>query len=127
MYFEFLDVSIFLRSIYMYDKSNPFNILSFVSFNNNNGRSVQHNKQFSPLPLSHPYFNCLLRLWNTLPFFDLNLSPDTNLAKLKRFLWNHFIHHFDFNGIYTFQFYCTCAKCSASPITPNFKLYYNLI
>jgi hypothetical protein len=46
MYFEVLDISFFLKSLYMTNNSSSdhFNILSFVPFNETNLRAKDHNK-----------------------------------------------------------------------------------
>uniref|UniRef100_A0A1X7SEX0 Alkylated DNA repair protein AlkB homologue 8 N-terminal domain-containing protein n=1 Tax=Amphimedon queenslandica TaxID=400682 RepID=A0A1X7SEX0_AMPQE len=118
MYFEYLDISFFLRSLKDKESScaDSFDILSFVTFNESSSRSSHHAKLChitSPSSQTcSSYFHRIPRLWNQLPTFDLSLSPETNCLKLKRFLWQQFLSSFDSSLIMfteTIKWYYTCT------------------
>ena len=62
-------------------------------------RSSTHNKLIHHINLNrNSYFHRLLptlRLWNAFPVIDINLSNTSFKAKLKKFMWNHFVDHFN--------------------------------
>ena len=122
MYLEYLDISFLLRCLKDAGSDN-FNINSFITFATQSTRAASHFKLTHSAPLStlssRLYFHRLPRLWNMLPTFDLSLSTTTLLIKLKRFLWAHFLEHFDGNNPCTFHFMCPCAKCMSYPSPIN--------
>ena len=128
MYFEYLDISFTLISLH--NSSDPnytgsFNILNYITFSNNNSRTSNHFKlshKFSrSSETSCSYFFRLPKLWNSLPSFDLTLSPSTNCKKLKSFLWQHFLCSFDSNNLCTYHYKCLCCKCSSLSLPSNFS------
>ncbi len=56
-------------------------------------------------------YNCLPRLWNSLPLIDMNLVTSTIKATLKNLLWQHFLSNFDSDAPCTFHFKCPFNKC----------------
>ena len=78
-------------------------------------RSSVHNKLKHHLHTSisnrNSYFHCLPRLWNALPIFDINLSIATIKARLKAYMWNHFVDNFDDDNPCTYHYLCPCSKC----------------
>ena len=43
----------------------------------------------------HFYFNCIYRLWNSIPLINMDLSTFTIKNQLKQFFRNHFITNFN--------------------------------
>ena len=130
MYFEYLDISFALGCLHDSSDTNytgSFDILTFVSFTNTNSRSGGYMKLCHKLSLSsqtsRSYFYRLPKLWNSLPSFDLSLSPRTNCMKLKKFLWNHFLHSFNSINPCSYQFKCLCDKCSSVSFPPAFSRF----
>ena len=127
MYFEYLDISFALGCLHDSSDNNytgSFDILSFISFTNTNSRTGGYMKLCHKLSHSSQtscsYFYRLPKLWNT---FDLSLSPSTNCMKLKKFLWNHFLHSFASNNLCSYHFKCLCSKCSFVPHPPTFSRF----
>ena len=87
MFFELNDVLFFVKSVKF--PSPTFNILDYVSFCNSKtwSSSSKLKHTFSSITSSaHFYFNLLPRLWNTLPFIDLNQSVSTIKQDVKKVL-----------------------------------------
>ena len=112
--FELADIMFFVNSFK--NKTNRFCITDFVSISCSNTRSsdkltLRHTRS-SHNQHRHFYFNRLPRLWNCLPAIDMSLSSQCIKTLIKRFLWSHFVTHFDPYNICSFHFLCPCSKCS---------------
>ena len=118
MTLELYDITFFLKQL---KRPTPgFNILDFVTFTTSKTRSSTSNKlkhTFSHTSSSHHFYH-LPRIWNALPFIDLNRSLTTIKSTLKLFFWNHFLNYFDSNNLCTFHFLCSCSSCSISHALP---------
>ena len=111
--------------------SKRFNILSFVNFCSSQTRSSAYFKLRHSLSRKnytcHLYFNGLPRLWNSLPYIDIQRSVSTINKKLKDFMLSHFIKNFDPDNACSFHFVCPCVKCTLLPVSctltpPSYKL-----
>ena len=73
--FEISDILFFIKNLK--NPPNNFNIGTYISFSVGNTRScgvkLRHNAS-STNEERHFYFNRIIRLWNSLPIIDLNLS-----------------------------------------------------
>ena len=112
--FELADIMFFVNSFK--NKTNRFCITDFVSISCSNTRSsdkltLRHTRS-SLNQHRHFYFNRLPRLWNCLPAIDMSLSSQCIKTLIKRFLWSHFVTHFDPYNICSFHFLCPCSRCS---------------
>ena len=78
MQLELYDILFFIRCLKEPGDSNAFSIQSYVNFSNTNTRSCTHHKLKHSLSKSyatgHFYFNRVPRLWNSLPYLNLDLS-----------------------------------------------------
>ena len=94
--FEIQDVLFAIKSLK--SPTRNFDINRHITFTQEHTRSST-NKLIHHLHINNlnrnSYFRCLPRLWNALPVIDTNLSIATIKAKLKKFMWNHFVDHFD--------------------------------
>ena len=120
--FELHDILFAIKSLKT--PTTQFNINNYINFNLNNTRSGANNKLIPTHHLNnlarHSYFHRLPSLWNTMPVFNLNMSFALLKSKLKQFLWDHFLNHFDDNNNCTFHFQCPCSRCHTSrPPTVN--------
>ena len=117
------DIIFFIKSVK--SPTTAFNINNFVEFRFSSSRSSSGHKLIHRLSYSnttrHFYFNRLPRLWNSLPFIDLNLSVEIIKKQLKRFYWSHFLQHFDSSNLCTFHYLCPCSKCSSTPCIYNYN------
>ena len=113
MEYEIRDILFFNKCVKTNDL--PFNIHEFITFNTTTTRSATFFKLLHSRPRnriqSNEYFNRFPRLWNSLPFIDIELSIFTLKDKLKTFFWQHFIINFNPNNPCTFHFLCPCSKC----------------
>ena len=120
--YELLDILFLVRNLQFPDPSFP--ISEFVSFSSSStraGHSLKLVHQISHTHLSsHSYFKRIVRLWNALPPIDLSLSLSTIKARLKEFMWSHFLENFDPDMPCTFHFLCPCAKCAKLYRSPIF-------
>ena len=57
-------------------------------------------------------FNRISRLWNSLPYIDLNLPFSVIKANVYDYFWNHFIQYFDSTNVHLYHFVCPCNQCS---------------
>ena len=73
--------------------SDYFNIHEFVQFCSHSTRAGHGFKLKHPLCRSNYernfYFNRIPRLWNSLPSFDITLSPPAIKSKLRAYFWDH--------------------------------------
>ena len=93
---DLYDIMIFIKALQQ--PSPHFNIYQYISFISSNNRSSSANK------LNHVYttrnyarnfyFNRLLRIWNQLPFIDVNQSLPVIKATIHKHLWQHFVTNF---------------------------------
>ncbi len=113
MWFELLDIIFIVKCL----KNPPdnFDILQHVSFCASNTRSaskrhlVHHYSRTSAA--RHSYFNRIVRLWNSLPDINLELTVSTIKSHLWQFLWNRFIDSFNPDFPCSFYFLCPCSNC----------------
>lgn len=121
MFFELNDIMFFVKSVKF--PSPTFNILDYVSFANFKTRSssskLKHTLS-STTSSAHFYFNRLPRLWNSLPFIDLNQSLSTIKRNIKKVLWNHFLKNFNSDNSCSFHFCCPCTNCISNCVSVNF-------
>jgi len=97
-----------------------FNIANHISFSQAQTRSSVHNKLKHHLHTSNSnrisYFHRLPRLWNALPVFDINLSIATIKARLKAYMWNHFVDNLDDDNPCTYHYLCPCTVANATSV-----------
>ena len=121
MFLELNDIMFFVKSVKF--SSPTFNILDYVSFSNSKTRSSSSKLKhtFSPTTSSaHFYFNRLPRLWNSLPFIDLNQSLSTIKRNVKKVLWEHCLKNFNPDNFCSFHFCCPCANCISNCVSVKF-------
>ena len=120
--FELNDVMFFVSCLK--HPTTAFNIYDYVSFSCHSTRSSKGLKLKHTVSrtnaVGHFYFNGLPRLWNSLPFIDLDKSLPSIKNLLKQFFWQQFLLKFNSDNPCTYHFVCPCAKCSHSSITCNF-------
>ena len=104
-----------------------FDILNFIIFSSQTTRSssqfkLVHQQAYSTRS-RHFYFNCLPRLWNSLPPIDLELCYKYITCKchLRNHLWDHFTRNFDSHRSCTFHYVCPCVSCSQLFHSPTFN------
>ena len=104
-----------------------FDILNFIIFSSQTTRSssqfkLVHQQAYSTRS-RHFYFNCLPRLWNSLPPIDLELCYKYITCKchLQNHLWDHFTRNFDSHRSCTFHYVCPCVSCSQLFHSPTFN------
>ena len=73
-----------------------YNYLNHVRTNSN------YNRNF--------YFNRIPRIWNQLPYIDINQSLPVIKATIYNHLWQHFITNFSSDIPCTYHFCCRCSK-----------------
>ena len=77
--------------------TSSFNINSCVSFSisgtRSSGLKLRHSTPFTNKQ-HYCYFNCICRLWNSLPIINMNLSTFTIKNQIKSFFWKHFTANF---------------------------------
>ena len=120
--FELHDILLAIKSLKT--PTTQFNINNYINFNLTNIRSGANNKLIPTHHLNnlarYSYFHRLPSLWNAIPAFNLNMSFALLKSKLKQFLWDHFLNHFDDNNNCTIHFQCPCSQCHTSrPPTVN--------
>ena len=112
-WFEYIDIMFFITSLH--HRSDRFDILRYVTITSHCTRSsdkvtLQHT--FSRSCLSHHfYFNRLPRLWNALPFIDINNPINSIRRVVKRILWSNFLNNFKSDDPCSYHYCCPCNKC----------------
>ena len=126
MEFEIADIMLLVKSIKF--PSDHFPICNFVKFCSHPIRAghsfkLKHSLCRSNLEQSY-YFNRIPRLWNSLPFLDINLPLSSIKSNLRQLFWNHFLSNFNPKYVCTYQFLCPCPKCSKLPIKMCFFVIF---
>ena len=119
--FDFNDLIFFIKSFK--SRSHHFDINNYISFSHSSTRSSSNNKLThikSTCNLDRHFYFCRLpRLWNTLPYINLNLPFNKIKDQIFGHLWNHFIEHFVDDNTFSFQLVCPCNNCM-SKLSCNF-------
>lgn len=122
MLYELNDIMFFIKNVK--EPSDSFDILKYVTFNSSTTRSSKHKLAHSRSCCNsqrHFYFTRLIRLWNTLPIIDLNLSLDTLRHHIKSYMWSVFCSQFQSLNPCSFHLVCPCSRCMYTPRSPNFN------
>ena len=124
MEFELVDIMFLVKSVKF--PSGHFNIHEFVQFCSHPTRAGHSFKLKHLLCRSNYernfYFNRIPRLWNSLPFLDITLSPSVIKSKLRAYFWDHFMSNFNSNNLCTYHYLCPCPKCSQLPVKMHFNV-----
>ena len=119
---DLYDIMFFIKVIQQ--PSPQFNIYHYISFSSSNTRSSSANKlnrvHTNRNYARNLYFNRLPRIWNQLPFIDINQSLPVIKATIHKYLWQHFVTNFSSNVPCTYHFCCRCTKCFDSGLTVDF-------
>ena len=126
MEFEIADIMLLVKSIKY--PSDHFPILNFVKFCSHPTRAghsfkLKHSLCRSNFEQSY-YFNRIPRLWNSLPFLDINLPLSSIKSELRQFFWDHFLSNFNSKSVCTYHFLCPCPKCIKLPIKMRFFVIF---
>ena len=119
---DFYDIIFFIKALKQ--PSHHFNILHYVTFSTINTRSTSTNMlvhiRTNTNYTRNFYFNRLPRLWNKLPFIDLNQSLPTIRTTIYNYLQQHFQNNFSPDIPCTYHFCCICTYSHNLGITSNF-------
>ena len=106
--FDFNDLIFFIKSYK--SRSHHFDINNYISFSHSSTRSSSNNKLThikSTCNLDRHFYLCRLpRLWNALPYINLNLPFNKIKDQIFGYLWNHFIEHSVDDNTCSFQLVC---------------------
>ena len=120
-YLELMDILFLVKCLQFPDPS--FDIKAFVSFSNLSTRSGSTCKlvyrRFSTNKSRHFYFNRVVRLWNSLPPFDISRSLSCIKSTLLDVLWEFFVCHFDPDDPCSFHYLCPCSTCHLNYPAPS--------
>ena len=123
MIFELNDIIFFIKCLKK--PTEYFDILNYVTFCSSRTRSSTYFKLRHSLTkknsVRHFYFNRLPRLWNSVPYIDVDQSIAVIKMKLKNFFWCHFIKNFNPDNACSFHYVCPCAKCSLLHVSYHFN------
>ena len=114
-FFELNDILFLVKSLK--SPTPAFNIYDYVTFNTSATRSGTFNKLIHKYAHTnqarHFFFNRIVRLWNSLPTINLNLTTNTIKSILYNHFWldfwSHFHQHFNSNNVHTFYYLCPCS------------------
>ena len=107
-------------------KNHPdnFNLFDFVSFGTTSTRSSSSSK-LVPTSLCIPwlnatrhfYFGRIVRVWNSLPLFDIQNSYKVlkNFSTLYIY-WNYFVNNYNPDAPCTWYKACPCCQCAFIPV-----------
>ena len=116
MYLYDLNDILFLAKCILHPPDN-FDIFQFVSFCSHPTRSCSEGKlqvKFKRIStIHHFFFNRVVKLWNKVPSWclDLTLSFPSIKARLSDHFYNHFLNHFNPDSICSYHFVCPCPNC----------------
>ena len=92
-----------------------FNIYNHISFASSKTRSGTTNKlkynYRRTTATRHYYFNRVVRLWNSLPPFNLSQPYVSIKCQIYTYFRNHFIVNFDPDNPCSFHYLCPCSSC----------------
>ena len=121
LWMELQDILLFLTLL----KNPPdnFNLLDYVSFSTTSTRSSSTNK-LVPTSLCIPrlnstrhfYFCRIVRVWNSLPPFDIQNSYKVLKNFFSTLYWNYFVNNYNPDVPCTWYRVCPCCKCASIPV-----------
>ena len=122
LWLEYQDILLLVKL--MSDPPDNFHIDDFVTRVSSSTRaSTQHKlkRVYSRSPrlnsTRHFYFNRVVRLWNMLPPFEVDLPFSTIKKDIFEIFWNFFLTNFTVHDSCTWFVSCPCTKCVSLP--PN--------
>ena len=124
LWLEFLDILLLIKLL-----QNPpdnFNVSNFIV--PASSRESSHlnlkpvNAQIPRLNSTrHYYFNRVIRIWNTLPPLDLELSLTTLKKKIHSTFWDYFTTNYCIHLPCTWYICCPCTTCITSQAHVSFR------
>ena len=123
MQFEVADILFFVKL--MKNQNSRFPISKYITLSSHKTRQktffkLRHAKSSSN-SMRQLYFNRFPRLWNSLPYIDLDLSVMSIKRKLFELFWQHFISNFDTDNVCTYHLVCPCVKCSRCGVSVRYN------
>ena len=120
LWMECLDITFLIRCLKDQSSGKHFEIFNYMQLISSKTRSSSSYKLKCTIPPSkHSYnqtnfinFRRVVILWNSLPIIDLEQSTDVLKKKFKKFLWNHFLLHFNTTLTCTWFHTCPCSNCT---------------
>ena len=125
LWMELQDILLFITLL----KNPPdnFNLFDYVSFSTTSTRSSSTNK-LVPTSLCiprlnstrHCYFCQIVRVWNSLPPFDIQNSYEVLKKFFSTLCWNYFVNNCNPDVPCTWYRVCPCCQCASIPVA-NFE------
>ena len=115
LFLEVQDILLFIRLIQ--DPPDNLPITDFV-FLDSSTHSSSKGKIRSSLPppksavSNHFYFNRIIRIWNSLPFLDLDSSYSSLKKQIYTIYWDYFISSYSLNNSCSWYHVCLCSNHS---------------
>ena len=110
---EILDVMFLIKCLQ--DPTDSLNIFEYVSFSSGptcSGSTYKLVCKYKRTTATrHFYFNRVVRLWNSLPPFDLSLSFSSLKQQVYNFYLNDLLPDFNIDNPCTFFRVCPCPHC----------------
>ena len=110
---EIQDILLLIKNLQ--NPGDNFNIYDHISFASSNTRSATTNKlkynYRQTTATRHYYFNRVVRLWNSLPPFNLSQPYVSIKRQIYTYFRNHFIVNFDPDNPCSFHYLCPCSSC----------------
>ena len=120
MQFEVADILFFVKLLK--NQNSCFPISKYITLSSHNTRQKTFFKlKSSSNSMRQLYFNRLPRLWNSLPYIDLDVSVMSLKRKLFELFWHHFISYFDADNVCSYHFVCPCVKCSRCGVSVRYN------
>ena len=118
LWLEVQDIMFFISLV----QSPPdnFNLSNFIKFSSSATRSSTMHKIHSAsthIPrlnsTRHFYFNRIVRIWNSLPPLNLDLSYQSLKHSILDLYWDYFVDHYDINIPCSWSKACLCTSCTS--------------
>ena len=112
----------------MIDPPSGFCLDEYISFMSSSTRASSHNKiKRSHLLIPHLnvtrhfFFNRVIRIWNSLPYIDIQLPYLSIKRQILDIFWQYFLQSYSVENPCSWCIVCPCAKCSYLP-NPSLNL-----
>ena len=126
LWLEAQDVLLLIKL--MIDPPSGFRLEEYIIFTSSSTRASSLNKIKSSRLLiprlkvtRHFFFNRVIRIWNSLPYIDIQLPYPSIKRHILDIFWQYFLQAYSIDNPCSWCIVCPCANCSNLP-NPSLNL-----
>ena len=123
LWLEAQDVMLLIKL--MLDPPSGFRLEEYITYMSSSTRASSLNKIKSSRLLTprlnitrHFFFNRVIRIWNSLPYIDIQLPYSSIKRHILSIFWKYFLQSYSIDNPCSWCIACPCANCSKLPNPP---------